>query len=426
MAGNGQISLRHYPQYVMYWLMRVSTTLAYQMLFVAVGWQIYDLTNSTLDLGLVGLFLFIPSVPGIVLVGHVADHYDRRWVIRIAQIGKALCAGALALGSLYGVLTAPIIFWIVLGIGFCRAFDTPTMHTLLPGLVPKEVLSRAVAGGSMANQISTMAGPAVGGFLYIFGPEVVYGICFAFFLLASILVGLIRLSYPPREKQPVTFATLFAGFTYLRENKIILGAVTLDLCALMLGGVLALLPVYARDILGTGPEGLGILRSSPAVGAFIGMLILTRISLRRNSGRLIIGAICIYGVSVLVFGVSTWLPLSCLALMVYGAMDSLNAVIRHSITQSRTPNEKLGRVMAVSATATSSANTLGQFESGVMAAIFGVVPSVLIGGVGAIAIALLWIRLFPELWRVQNVIPTKEEEERAAKAATPASTTTTT
>jgi predicted MFS family arabinose efflux permease len=258
-----------------------------------------------------------------------------------------------------------------------------------------------------------MAGPAIGGFLYIFGPEVVYGICFAFFALASFLVGFIRLNYPPREKKPITFETLFAGFTYMRQNRIIFGAVTLDLCGIMLGGVLAMLPIYAKDILQTGPEGLGILRSAPAVGAFIGTVILTRVVLRRRAGRLIIGAICVYGFSVLVFGISTWLPLSFAALMVYGAMDSLNAVIRHSMTQSRTPNDKLGRVMAVSSTGTSAANTLGQFESGVMAAIFGVVPSVLIGGVGAIAIALLWIPLFPELWRVQSVTPTKEEEERA-------------
>ncbi len=405
MTATGQFSLLRHQQYMMYWATRVSTTLAYQMLFVAVGWQVYELTNSALDLGLVGLLLFIPSVPGTILVGHVADHYDRRWVIRLSQIGKALCAGALALGSFTGTLNAPVIFWVVLVIGFCRAFDTPTMHTLVPGLVPKEMISRAIAGGSMANQIATISGPALGGILYIFGPEVVYGICFAFFVLASILVGFIRLNYPPREKQPVTLETLFAGFTYLRQNRIIFGAVSLDLCALLLGGVLAMLPIYARDILETGPWGLGLLRSAPAVGAFIGTMILTRVALRRRAGNLIIGAICIYGFSVLVFGISTWLPLSFAALMVYGAMDSLNAVIRHSMTQSRTPNDKLGRVMAVSSTFTSAASTLGQFESGVMAVIFGVVPSVLIGGVGAIAIALLWTRLFPELWRVQSVIP---------------------
>lgn len=415
MTAADQISLIRHRQYMVYWATRVSTTLAYQMLFVAVGWQVYDLTNSALDLGLVGLLLFIPSVPGMVLVGHVADRYDRRWVIRISQIGKALCAGALTIGSLDGSLTVHMIFWVVLVMGFCRAFDTPTMHTLVPGLVPKEMISRAVAGGSMANQIATISGPVIGGFLYIFGPEVVYGICFAFFVLASALVGFIRLNSPPRKKEPVTLETVFAGFTYLRQNRIILGAITLDLCALMLGGVLALLPIYARDILGTGPWGLGLLRSAPAFGAFIGTMILTRVALRRRAGQLIIGAICIYGFSVLVFGISTWMPLSFLALMVYGAMDSLNAIIRHSITQSRTPDDKLGRVMAVSATFTSAASTLGQFESGVLAALMGVVPSVLFGGIGAIAVALLWIRLFPELWRVQSVDPEKEERVAAAR-----------
>jgi|tagenome__1003787_1003787.scaffolds.fasta_scaffold20960111_2 MFS family permease len=416
MTADDQISLLRHRQYVLYWATRVATALGYQMLFVAVGWQVYDLTSSAFDLGLVGLFLFIPSVPGVIVVGHVADHYDRRWVVRLSQIGKALCAAALTVGSFTGSLTVQMIFWTVLVIGFCRTFETPTLHTLLPGIVPQAMISRAVAGGSMANQVSTIAGPVLGGILYIFGPEVVYGICFGFFALASILVGFIRLNYPPREQQPITLETIFAGFTYVRRNRLLFGAISLDLCAILLGGVLAMLPIYARDILQTGPWGLGLLRSAPAAGAFIGTIILTRVALRRRAGNLIIGAICLYGISVLVFGVSTWLPLSFAALMVYGAMDSLNAVIRHSMTQSRTPNDKLGRVMAVSSTFTMAANTLGQFESGVLAALLGVVPSVLAGGIGAIAIALLWTRLFPELWQVQSVIPDKEEEARVARA----------
>lgn len=417
MTADHQFSLLRHRQYVLYWATRVATALGYQMLFVAVGWQVYDLTSSAFDLGLVGLFLFIPSVPGVILVGHVADHYDRRWVVRIAQIGKALCAGALAVGSFTGSLTVQMIFWIVLVIGSCRTFETPTLHTLLPGIVPPAMISRAVAGGSMANQVSTITGPALGGILYIFGPEVVYGICFGFFALASILVGFIRLNYPPHERKPLTLAEIFAGFSYVRENRIIFGAITIDLSVILLGSVLAMLPIYARDVLQTGPWGLGVLRSAPAVGAFIGTLILTRIALRRGTGKLVIAALSVYGISVLVFGISTWLPLSFAALMVYGAMDSFQAVVRHSMTQSRTPNDKLGRVMAVSSTFTMSANTLGQFKSGVMAALLGVVPSVLVGGIGAIAVALLWTRLFPELWRVQSVVPDKDEEERAARAS---------
>jgi MFS family permease len=417
MTAESQLSLIRHPQYMIYWAARCSTALAYQMMFVAVGWQVYDLTNSVFNLGLVGLLIFLPSVPGTLLVGHVADHYDRRWVIRIAQIGKAICAAVLTVGSITNSLNVTVIFTTALVVGFCRAFDTPILHTLVPGIVPRDILSRAVAGGSMANQVATIGGPALGGFLYVFGAEIVYGICFVAFMAASTLIGMIRLNYPPHEKKPITLASVFAGFTYLRENRIIFGAVSLDLCVIMLGGVIALLPVYARDILQTGPWGLGLLRSAPAVGALVATIYLTRAALRRHCGKIVVCALCIYGFTVIVFGVSTWLPLSLGALMVYGAMDTLNGVIRQSMIQSRTPNDKLGRVTSVSSMFTSSASTLGQFESGVMAAAFGVVPSVVIGGAAAVIAALLWIKLFPQLWNVQSIVPTPEEERAALEAA---------
>lgn len=415
MNAENQFSLLRHRQYMCYWGVRVSTAFAYQMLFVAVGWQVYDLTNSALDLGLIGLILFLPSVPGILLVGHVADHYDRRWVVRGAQIGKAIAAAVLTIGSFTGSLTVNIIFSAVLLMGFCRAFDNPTLHTLIPGIVPKDMISRAVAAGASANQVATISGPFIAGFIYgFFGPEAVYSICLVAFILAGVLVGFLRLNFPPRQKEPMTLATVFAGFIYLRANRIILGAVLLDLCVIMLGGLLALLPMFARDVLHTGPEGLGILRGAPAVGALIATLLLTQASFTRNSGKYVVCALGVYGVSVLVFGVSTWLPLSCLALMFYGAMDITNGVIRQSMIQARTPNEKLGRVMSVSNMLTSSANTLGQFESGVMATLLGLVPSVLIGGVAAIGVTILWVKVFPELWNVQSVVPDKEEEKRAA------------
>ena len=402
------VSLLRHRQFMLYWATRVSTTLAYQMMFVAVGWQVYDLTNSPFDLGLVGLILFVPSVFGTLIVGHVADHYDRREVIRISQIGKALSAAALAIGSFTGGLNTGVIFSIVFVIGACRAFDNPTMHTFVPSIVPPPMISRAVAAGSSANQIATISGPALGGVLYIFGPAVVYFICFSAFIIASVLVGMIRLERPPKEKKPVTLETIFAGFSYMRSHPILLGAVSLDLCAVLLGGVIALLPVYARDILQTGPWGLGLLRSAPAVGALMVSAVLARVSLKRRAGHVMIGAVVIFGLSVIVFAVSKSLLLSIAALTVYGAADAVSVVIRHSLVQSRTPNETLGRVMAVSSLFTSSAGTLGQFESGAAAALLGTVPSVLLGGFGAIAIALLWKRLFPGLWQVQSVIPEKE------------------
>jgi MFS family permease len=415
MTADEQYSLLRHGQFMMYWATRVTTAFAYHMMFVAIGWQVYDLTNSALDLGLIGLIMFIPSVPGAVLVGHVADHYDRRFVVAIAQITMGLCALVLAIASVTGHISANLIFAAVLVIGVGRAFHSPTLHTLLPGIVPPSMISRGVAAGTGANQISIIGGPVLGGILYIFGPEVVYRLSAVFFIIATILVVLVRVNYPPREKKPISLGEVFAGFTYIRQNKVIFGSISLDLSALLLGGVTALLPIYARDILQTGPWGLGVLRAAPAVGAIVATIYLTRVALRRRTGHILIGAICVYGVSVLVFGVSTTLWLSILALIVYGAMDAVNTIIRHSMTQSRTPNDKLGRVMSVSSLFTSSATTLGQFKAGVLAALLGVVPSVLVGGVGAIAVALIWIRLFPELWRVQSVIPEKEEEHANRK-----------
>lgn len=410
MTADDQISLLRHPQFMMYWAMRVTTAFAFHMMFVAVGWQVYNLTNSALDLGLIGLIMFIPSVPGAVLVGHVADRYDRRVVVAASQVVWGLCAAVLAVASVTGHISVNLVFVAVLVIGVCRAFHSPTLHTLLPGIVPPSLISRGVAAGTGASQISIIGGPVLGGFLYIFGPEVVYGISCIIFVAATVLVLLIKVTYPPREKQPLSLDEVFAGFTYIRANKILFGSISLDLSALLLGGITALLPIYARDILQTGPWGLGILRASPAVGAVLATIYLSHVPLRRHTGHILTGSLVIYGMSVLVFGVATTLWLSVLALMVYGAGDAVNTIIRHSMTQSRTPNDKLGRVMSVSSMFTGSATTLGQFKAGVLAALVGVVPSVLIGGVGAIAVALLWIRLFPELWRVQSVIPDKEEE----------------
>ncbi len=287
MTADDQYSLLRHGQFMMYWATRVTTAFAYHMMFVAIGWQVYDLTNSALDLGLIGLIMFIPSVPGAVLVGHVADHYDRRFVVAISQTGMALCAAVLAIGSVTGHLTVHLIFAAVLVIGVCRAFHSPTLHTLLPGIVPPSMISRGVAAGTGANQISIIGGPVLGGLLYIFGPEVVYGISAVFFIIATILVVLIRVNYPPRQKKPISLEEVFAGFTYIRQNKIIFGSISLDLSALLLGGVTALLPIYARDILQTGPWGLGVLRAAPAVGAIVATIYLTRVALRRQTGHIL-------------------------------------------------------------------------------------------------------------------------------------------
>lgn len=407
LTAGDRVSLLRHRDFRLYWLTRVSTTLAYQMMFVAVGWQVYQLTGSAFDLGLVGLVLFIPSLATMLVAGHAADQYDRRQVIRWSQIGKAVSAAALALGSLTGALNSTAIFSIVFLIGICRTFDGPVMHTLVPSILPQPMISRGVAAGTTANQIATISGPALGGVLYVFGPAVVYTICFSVFVMASTIVGLIRLQRPPAEKKPVTLERIFAGFSYMRRSPILFGAVSLDLCAVLLAGVIALLPVFARDILQTGPWGLGLLRSAPGVGALVVSGLLAHVSLRRRVGQILTGAIVIFGLSVIAFGMSESLLLSLAALTVYGGANALNVVIRHSLVQTRTPNDTLGRVMAVSSLFSSSTETLGQFESGVTAALLGVVPSVLVGGASAVGIALLWTRLFPDLWRVQSIIPEK-------------------
>jgi MFS family permease len=341
------------------------------------------------------------------VIGHVADYYDRRVVVRTCQIGKALAAAVLAIASFYGWVNVALIFALVFVVGTCRAFEGPTLHTIVPSIMPQHVLSRAIAAGATSHQVAVIGGPALGGLLYAFGPIVVYATCLVAFIAAATLVSLIHLERPPKEKKPITLETVFAGFNYIRTRPVIFGAITLDLGAVLLGGVTALLPIFARDILQTGPLGLGLLRSAPAVGALLMSGYLAHTLIKERAGHIMIGAVIAYGLSIVVFGLSESIILSMIALAASGAADAVSVVVRHSLVQTRTPNEMLGRVMAVNSTFTGTTSTLGQFESGVVAALIGVVPSVLIGGFGAIAIALLWIRLFPDFWRVQSIIPDK-------------------
>src|SRR5258708_36506114 len=260
-------ALLEHRSFVAYWGARTATNGAYQMQAVAVGWQIYEVTGSGFDLGLVGVVQFFPVVVLGIVVGHIADRYDRRVVVGTCQVIKALAAAAFAIGTIGGFLNRDVMLAILFVSGTARAFETPTMHTLVPGVVPPELLPRAIAASATASQTATICGPAIGGLLYVFGAATVYFTCAAAFVAASVLVSLIVLQGPPPEKKPVTMETLFAGFTYIRQNKVVLGAISLDLFAMLLGGVTALLPVYAKDVLVTGPWALGLLRSAPAIGA---------------------------------------------------------------------------------------------------------------------------------------------------------------
>jgi MFS family permease len=403
-AASPVTSLLRHRSFVLFWCARTSTTGAYQMLAVAVGWQLYDLTNNPLDLGIVGLVQFVPLVALTLITGQVGDRYDRRAVIRVTQVCKALAALALAFGTAAGWLTRELMFTILFIIGIARAFEMPLMPAMVPDIVGQSILPRAIAASATAQQTAIICGPAVGGLIYVLGPQVVYYSCAAVFVTAAILISLVETTLARQDKTPISLATLFAGFSYIRSRQVLFGVISLDLFAVMLGGVTALMPIYARDVLGTGPWGLGLLRSAPAVGALISSVILSRHMITHRAGHFLFASVAAYGIAITIFGLSTSLALSLAALAAYGCADAISVVVRHSLVLTRTPNEMLGRVMSVNTMFTGTSGTLGDFRAGVMAAWLGAMPAVLIGGVGAVIVTLLWMRLFPELPKIDKLV----------------------
>ena len=391
-----QSILRHRP-FALFWFARVATMVAFQMQAVAVGWQIYALTGSALYLGLVGLAQFLPMFLLTLAVGHVADRYDRRTIARICQIVEGLAAFALAWGSAAGWQSKETILFIMFVVGAVHAFEGPTMQSLLPGLVTGKLLPRALAWSASAMQTATIVGPALGGLLYTVGPTEVYAAAGVLFLAASVFLGFLRSVRSPAMREPASIKSVFAGITFIRSRPEVLGAISLDLFAVLLGGATALLPIYARDILMAGPWGLGLLRSAPAVGALAMSLFLARHPLKHRVGRTMFNAVAIFGVATIVFALSTSFLLSLASLAVLGAADVISVVIRHSLVQIKTPDEMRGRVSAVNSLFIGTSNQLGEFESGITAAWFGTVFAVLIGGIGTIIVVALWMRLFPQL-----------------------------
>jgi MFS family permease len=373
------------------------------MAAVAVGWQIYALTHSAFNIGLIGLVQFIPTVVLMFAAGHVADRYDRKRVVQLCQITAAFAAAFLAWGSYAGWLNVPEIFAAVAVFGTATAFESPAAAALLPGVAPQGMLQKATALATAAFQLAMISGPALGGLAYALAPGVPYALMALFWLLAGILNGAIRLDRAVVAKEPPTFAALFAGVQFVRRNPTILGTISLDLFAVLLGGATALLPIYARDILHTGPWGLGVLRSAPAVGALLMTAVLARHGLERRVGLRMFQAVIVFGLATVVFGLSHLIWLSILALAVLGAADTVSMVIRISLVQLATPDQMRGRVGAVNYLFVNASYQLGEFESGMTAALLGAMPAAVLGGVGTIAVALLWMRLFPALRNVQRL-----------------------
>ena len=389
--------------FILFWLARVSASLALQMQVVAVGWQVYDMTSRPLDLGLVGLAQFVPAFLLVLVAGAVADRYDRSRVVRLSQLTEAFSGFMLAVGTWQGFLTRDLILALVFVLGAGRAFEAPTLQALLPRLVPLPVLPRAVAGSASANQAATIAGPAVGGFLYVVSPTLVYALCAALFVSASILVALIRIEQVAPRREKVDLAALFAGITFIRNSPLILGATSLDMFAVLFAGATALLPIYAKDIFQVGPWGLGIMRAMPAVGALLMAVALARWPLMRNAGRKMYVAVALFGVATIAFALSASFPVSLAALFVLGAADMVSVVVRQTLVQVQTPDEMLGRVISVNALFVGTSNQLGEFRAGVFAHFIGTVPAVVFGGVATLMIVTLWTRLFPDLLNVQSL-----------------------
>jgi MFS family permease len=380
---------------------RLMSGLAFQIVAVALGWQMYALTHSAFALGMIGLAQFVPMFALTLVVGHVVDRYERRRVAGIASAVNTLAVLLLALGSWQHWLTASAVYLLAASSGAARAFVTPTLSAMLAGLVSRAQLPRATALSSSIGTAAQIAGPALGGLLYTVDVAAAYGGATLLLGITSALLATLQTRPVERAKEPLSLASLLSGITFIRDQPIILGAISLDLFAVLLGGATALLPIYARDILHASPWALGMLRSAPAVGALMASLILARQRLPQDFGRLMFGAVVVFGLATVLFGVSRSLWLSLAALFVTGAADSISVVIRQSLVQLRTPDAMRGRVGAVNALFIGTSNQLGEFESGVMAGLLGTVPSVLVGGLGTIAIAVLWIRLFPQLYRAR-------------------------
>jgi MFS family permease len=410
-TADDQLRLLDQRPFVLFWFSRVASTLGYHMMAVTIGWTIYALTGSAFDLGLVGLIQFVPAVVFTLLIGHIADRYDRRHIVRFAQAIHALGALTVLVGLYSGAITRDWLFFAVFLIGSARAFELPTAHALVPATVAPPLIPRAIAAWSSANQAAVICGPAAGGLIYAISPILVCIICVVFFTTAIILVTLVHVKRPATLREPVTISSVLAGFRFVRHRQRLLGVITLDLFVILLGGATALLPIYARDILHAGPAGLGLLRSAPAIGALTMTIILARRPIERHIGIIMFTVVALFGISTMAFSLSTWLPLSMAALAVLGASDAVSVVLRMSLVQIETPDAMRGRVSAINYLFVGTSNTLGEFESGTLAALIGAVPSAFIGGLGSLLIAAIWMMIFPALRRVDRYEPADRPKE---------------
>ena len=408
-------SLWGHADYVRLWFARLAGVSASQMLMVAIGWQMYELTASAWDLGLVGLVQFAPALVLTLPAGHLIDRHHRGRILALCMAVQVVCALALCVASVGGFASRGLLLAVSVVLGSVRAFQLPAQQALTPLLVPKDMLARALAFSSTGMQGAIIGAPALGGLLYAFGALFTYATCAALFAAAGTLCLLLRYTHAAPPAAPATLETLLAGVRYVWHSKVVLGAISLDLFAVLFGGATALLPMFAKDILHVGPWGLGLLRSAPAVGALLMAALLTRWPVRRRTGHVLLASVAVYGAATLVFGLSTGLVLSMAALTITGAADMVSVVIRQTLVQLDTPDQMRGRVSAVNSVFIGASNQLGEFESGATAAVMGPVGSVVFGGLCTLVVAGLWLKCFPALAQRDGLVQagTAEPEGRA-------------
>lgn len=398
---------------------RLAATMAQMAMVIVIGWQVYDIARATMDvnaaalrLGLIGVVQFVPLFALTLVSGHVADKFDRRWVGRAAVALELFCALALGLAALADAMSLTILYCIAALLGVARAFAGPALSALAPNLVPRAILPNAIALSSIAWQTGTIIGPALGGYLYVVSPATAYLGSAALFALSLLLLFLIKT--PGRaaagDEAPDPWGRIKRGLVYVRQNKLVLGAITLDLFAVLLAGATAMLPIFARDILHAGPEGLGHLRAAPAVGATLTAAFFAFRPLKTNVGVKMLWAVAVFGAATVVFGLSRNMTLSLACLALLGAADMFSVYVRQSLVQLYTPDEMRGRVGAVSTLAISASNEMGEAESGFLAAAIGPVAAVVAGGVGAVVVVALWAWRFPELRMAKSFDPPDHKE----------------
>lgn len=410
-----------YPDFVSYEAGRLFIVLALEMQSVAVGWQVYDITRRPLDLGLVGLAQFLPGIFLFLVSGHMADRFDRRHLLLMCYLGFALCSGLLLEIAHHGTASVHAIYIVLVLLGVVRSFSAPAGRALLPQLVPEQVFPSAVAWNASVFQGSTIMGPVLGGLIYALfrGPAAVYATAMAGAGIALFAISQIKHRMRIRRQEEVSLHSVLAGFRYVWQKKLILGSISLDMFAVLLGGAVALLPVYAREILHTGPWGLGLLRSAPGVGAGIMAILLAHRPLRGRVGPTMLWCVAGFGVFTIVFGLSHNMVVSLVALLLVGATDMVSVVIRATLVQLATPDEMRGRVNAIDMLFIGTSNEFGEFESGLTAQWFGTVPAVVLGGIGTLVVIAIWAWRFPELRHADQITGVQAEVQDVSAESSP-------